>query len=91
MQFKNKVCSVLEAVEEGFVFIGGTEAAAEVEHCVIIIQRQRTEKVLQLFEPLPNLRWVGFVGLRVGLIDLVQDGFALAGAAIKFMRFYVNL
>ena len=73
------------------MFISGAEAAAEVEHCVIIIQRQRTEKVLQLFEPLPNLRWARFVGFRVGLIDLVQDGFALAGAAVKLVRFYVNL
>ena len=40
MQFKNKVCAVLETVQERFMLIGGTEAAAEVKHRVIIIQGQ---------------------------------------------------
>lgn len=39
MQFKNKVCAVLETIEEGFMLVGGAEAAAEVKDRVVIVQR----------------------------------------------------
>ena len=40
MQFKNKVCAVLETIEEGFMLVGGADAAAEVEYCIVVIQGQ---------------------------------------------------
>ena len=32
--------SVEDAIPESFAFVGAAQAAAEVEHCVVIIQRQ---------------------------------------------------
>ena len=36
-KFVDKVCAVLEIVQEGFVFVGDAEAAAEIEDGVIIV------------------------------------------------------
>ena len=68
MQFKNKVCAVLETIEEGFMLVGGAEAAAEVEHCVVIIQRQGVQKFLQLLESITDLGGIILVGFGIGLI-----------------------
>jgi len=73
------------------MFISGAEAAAEVEDCVVIIERQCAKEVFQRFESLTDLRWVAFVGLCVGLIQLIQDSFVVAVAGVKGMSFYVCL
>ena len=37
-KFAHQICTVLETIEEGFVFVGAAEAAAEVEDGIVIIQ-----------------------------------------------------
>ena len=37
-EFAHQVCAVLEAVEEGFVFISGAELATEIPYGIVIIQ-----------------------------------------------------
>ena len=66
---------------EGFCFVGGTEAAAEVEDGVVVVQGEGAEEFLQLLETVSDLRWVGFVGFGVGMVKLIQDGgmFLVAG------------
>ena len=76
------MCAVLEAVEKGFMFVGGAELATEVEDGVAIFQRKVAEKILQLLKAVADLRWVGFVGFCVGLVKLIQDGFAIGIAQI---------
>ena len=65
------------------MFISGAEAAAKVEDCVVIIQRKCAKEFFQLFEPLTDLRWVGFVGFSVGLVKLIQDGFVVAVTGVN--------
>ena len=69
--------TILEAVEESFVFIGTTEAAAEIENGIIIFQRKGAEKFFQFLKSFADFQWVGFVGFCVGLVQLIQDGFAI--------------
>jgi hypothetical protein len=83
------MCAVLEAIEKGFMFVGGAELATEVPYGIIIFQRQAAQEVIQFFEGVTDLRWVGFEGFCVGLIQLIQDCFAIAVAGIKGMGFYV--
>ena len=75
------MCAVLEAVEEGFIFVGGTELATEVPYGIVILQGQLTQKVVQFLEAVADFRWVGFVGFCVGLVKLIQDGIAFAPLA----------
>ena len=56
----------MQAVQKCFVFVGGAEAATEVEHRIVIFQRQFTQKFLQLLEPVTNLRRIAFMGLGIG-------------------------
>ena len=70
---------------EGFALVGGAEAAAEVKDGVVIVQRQGFQKRLQFFETLADFRWIGFVGFAIGLVELIQNGFAIAASGIKGM------
>jgi hypothetical protein len=79
----------LETIKKGFVFVGGAELATEIPYGIIIFQRQAAQKVVQFLKAVAYLRWVGFVGFCVGLIQLIQDCFAIAVAGIKGMGFYV--
>ena len=89
-KFKNYACAVLETVEEGFVFIGGAELATEVPYGIVILQGQLTQKVVQFLEAVADLRWVGFVGFCVGLVELIQDGFTIGIAQIDGVLVHVR-
>ena len=65
------MCSVLETINKGFVFVGTAKTAAEIKHCIIVIQRQSMQKFFQLLESIANLNWITFVGLCIGLIKLI--------------------
>ena len=67
----------MEAVEKGFMFVGSTEVAAEGEDGVVIFQRKVAEKILQLIKAVADLWWVTFVGFCVGLVELIQNSFAI--------------
>ena len=71
------------------MFIGGAEAAAEVENSIVIIQRKIAEELFQLFEAVTDFRRIGFVGFGVSLVKMIQDGFAAAITAVKGMIVYV--
>lgn len=63
----------MEAVDEGFVFIGGAELAAEIPYGIIIFQRQAAQEVVQFLKAFADLRWVTFVGLCIGLSRTVSQ------------------
>ena len=71
------------------MFVSGAELATEVPYGIIIFQRQAAQEVIQLFEAVTDLRWVGFVGFCVGLVKLLQDGFAITITGIKGVGSYV--
>ena len=52
------------------MFIGGTELTTEVPDGIVIIQGQAAQEVIQFFEAVADLRWIGFVGLYVGFQPL---------------------
>ena len=60
--------AIEDAIAECFAFVGTAQAAAEVEHCVVIIQRQGVQKFLQFLETITNLRRIALVGFGLGLI-----------------------
>ena len=60
--------AVEDAIPESFAFVCTAQAAAEVEHCVVIIQRQGVQKFLQLLESITDLCWITLVGFGIGLI-----------------------
>ena len=81
---------VLEAVQKGFMLIGGTEAATEVKDGVIILQWQMSQQVIQFPEAISDVRWIGFMGFLIDLVKLLQDGFAVAVARVKGVYFDVG-
>ena len=66
--------SIYQAMSEGFFLVGCTQAAAEVKNGVVIVQGQGFQKTLQFFETLADLRWIGFMGFGIGLVELVENG-----------------
>ena len=70
---------------EGFALVGGAEAAAKIKNGVVIVQGQRFQKRLQFFETVTNFRRVGFVGFAIGLVELIQNSFAIAAPRIEGM------
>ena len=72
------------------MLVGGAELTAEVPHGIVIIQGQAAQEVIQFFESITNLLWVGFVGLGVSLVQLIQDGFAITIAGIEWVGLYVG-
>ena len=83
--------TILQTVEEGLMLIGGAELTTEVPHGIVIIQGQVAHEGIQFPEAVPNLRWVGFVGLGIGLVELIQDGFAFTVAGIEGMGLYLGV
>ena len=84
------MCAVLQAIQKGFMFIGGAEAAAEVKDGIVICQWQMSQQVIQFPEAIPDVRWVGFMGFLIDLVQLIQDGFAVAVVGIKGVCFDVG-
>ena len=73
------------------MLIGGTELATEVPYGIVIIQGQAAHEGVQFFESVVDLRWVGFVGLGVDLVQLIQDGFAITITGVKGMSGNVGI
>jgi len=82
--------SVLNTINEGFVFIGTTWSAAEIKDSIVIFQWEITEIFFQFFKAITDFCWVTFVGLSVGLVYLIQDGFTIAVPRVEGMGFYVG-
>ena len=82
--------SILETIDKCFMFIGGAELTTEVPHGIVIIQGQVAHEGIQFLESISDLRRVGFVGLGVGLVQLVQDGFAITIAGVEWVGLYVG-
>ena len=77
--------SIEQAVAESLFLVGGTQTAAEVKDGIVITQGQGFQKTLQFFETLADLRWIGFMGFGIGLVELVENGFSIAVPGIKGM------
>ena len=79
------MCAIEQAVTEGFFLVGCAQAAAEVKDCIVITQGQGFQETLQFLEALADLWRIGFVGFGIGLVELIQDGFAVTASRIKGM------
>lgn len=60
--------AVVEAVDEGFVFVGHTDPAAKVEYRIGVIQGQNFQVGFQFLEAFPDTRRIAFVGFCVGAV-----------------------
>ena len=85
------MCPINQAVAEGFFLVGGTQTAAEVKDGIVIAQRQSLQETLWLLKTLADLRWIGFVGFGIGLVELVENGFSIAVPGIKGMVACVSI
>ena len=85
------MCSILEAVQECFSLVGCVQVAAEVKNSIVIVQRQGFEQTVQLLKAVANLRRIRFMGFLISLVELIQDGFAVAGACIKGMTANIGI
>ena len=79
------MCAVKQTVMEGFPLVGGAEAAAEIKDGIVIVQGQGFQETLQFLETLADFRWIGFMGFAIGLVELIQNGFAIAAPRIEGM------
>lgn len=85
------MCSIEQSVVEGFFLVGGTQAAAEVKDGVVVVKGQGFQETLQFLEALADFWRVGFVGFGIGLVELIQNGFAIAAPGIKGMVARVSI
>ena len=88
--FIHKMCAILQAVQKCFMFIGSAELTTEVPDGIVIIQGQAAHEGVQFLEAVADLRRVGFVGLGVSLVQLIQDGVTVAVARIEWEGLYVG-
>ena len=72
------------------MFVGGAELATEVPDGIVIVQGQAAQEDIQFLEAVADLRWVGFVGLCVGLVQLIQDGVKVAVVGSEWVGLYVG-
>ena len=79
------MCAIEQAVAEGFFLVGGTKTAAEVKDGIVIAQWQRLQETLQFLKTLADLRWIGFVGFGIGLVELIENSYSVAVPGIKGM------
>ena len=68
----------MEAVEECFVLVSSTETTAEIADSVVVAQRQGVQKFLQFLKTVTDFSRIALVGFSIGLVELIQDGFAIA-------------
>lgn len=59
------MCAVKETIEEGFAFVGGTKATAEVTDGIVVVQGQCMQELLQFLEAFAELRWIGFMRICI--------------------------
>ena len=90
MKFKREMRAVLQTVKEGFAFVDAAQTATEVENSIVVIQGQNAQKLFQFLKTVANLRWVGLVGLSVGLVQLIQYSLAFTVTRIKRMFFNIG-
>ena len=57
----------------------------------VVFQREGAEELFQFFETVADFRRIGFVRFCVGLVELIQDCFAITVAGIKGVSIYVRL
>ena len=84
------MASDLQALFESFSLIFCGDAAAEVKDGVVIIQGKGFQDGFQFGKTFPDLRWGGFMGFGIGLVQLVQHRFATAAPVIKGMGIYIG-
>ena len=89
-QFLHQMRAIEQTVAEGFFLVGCAQAAAEVKDGIIIAQWQGFQKILQFLEALADLRRIRFVGFGIDLVELVENGFAIAVPGIKGMAVCVG-
>ena len=87
---KHQVCTVLQAVKEGFALVMDAKTATEAEDGVVIVQGQGFQEAFQFGEAGLDIRWVGLAGLCVGLVELIEDCFAVAVTGLKRVGIYVG-
>lgn len=85
------MCAVLQAVKEGFAFVMDAKAAAKAEDGVVVVQGQAFQEAFQFGEASLDFRWIRLAGLCIGLVKLIQDGFAVAVTGLKRVGIYVGL
>ena len=73
------------------MFVSGAELATEAPYGIIILQRYVAQKVVQFLKAVAYLRRVGFMGFCVSLVQLVEDGFAIAVTGVKGVGVYVGV
>jgi len=71
------------------VLIGSAKAAAEVKDGIVISQGQFLQQFSQILETGTDFRWVIFMGFLIGLVELIQDGLAVAVTRVKWVCFDV--
>ena len=49
-----------------------------------------SQKIIQFPETISYIRWVGFMGFLISVVELVQDGFAVAVAGVKGVCFDID-
>lgn len=75
----------MQDIDKCFAFVGTAQAAAQVKNGVVIVQGKGFQKRLQFFETLADFRWIEFMGFAIGLVELIQNGFAIAAPGVKGM------
>ena len=69
--------AVEDAIPESLAFVGTAQAAAKIENCVVIIQGQYTQILLQFLETVPNLLGISLMEFRIGMVELIQHRLAI--------------
>ena len=67
------------------------KTAAKPEDGVVIVQGQGFQEACQFGEVGLDLRWIGLTGLCIGLVQLIQDSFAVGVTGLKRVGIYVGL
>jgi len=76
-QFPHHLRSILHTVNKCLFLICNAQAAAEGEYGIVIVQREMAEIFLKLLKTVTDLRRVGFMGLCVSFVELLEDRFRL--------------
>ena len=84
------MCTILNTIHEGFLSVCSAKAAAEIKNGIVVIQREGAEEFFQFLKSSADLQKIGFMGFGIGLLQLIQNSFAIAVTKINGMRFYVG-
>jgi len=81
----------LQAVQKGLAFICTAQATTQIENCVVIIQWQYTQILLQLLESITNLLGIVLMGFCIGMVELIQYRLTIRIARVKGMSYRLSL